>query len=204
MTDPADPRLFAPSALRNRAPILDVLKDVLPPAGLVLEIASGSGEHVVHFARHLPGLTFQPTERYEEGRASVAAWVAREGLANVRPPLHLDAATQDWPVGPVDAVLCINMIHISPWSATQGLMAGAAAHLPEGGPLVLYGPYLRDGVETAPGNDAFDQSLKARDPAWGVRRLEAVAALAAQNGFTLARVVEMPANNLTVVFRRQA
>ncbi|MEP9351215.1 DUF938 domain-containing protein [Xanthobacter sp. KR7-225] len=204
MSISSDARLSAPSALRNRDPILDVLAAVLPPAGLVLEIASGSGEHVTHFARHLPHLAFQPSDPAAEARASVAAHVAAEGLANVRAPLALDAAVADWPVGPAAAIVCINMIHISPWPSTLGLMAGAGARLPVGGPLVLYGPYLRDGVETAPGNRAFDESLRRRDPAWGLRRLKDVAAAAEKHGLALERVVEMPANNLTVVFRKSA
>lgn len=199
---PPSPRLFAPAASRNRGPILDVLAPLLPPSGLVLEIASGSGEHVIHFARSLPHLTFQPTDRSEEARASIAAWTAEEGLANVRPPLPLDAAATDWPVDAVDAIVCINMIHISPWGSTEGLMAGAAARLPAGGPLLLYGPYLRDGVPTAPSNLAFDESLKRSDPQWGIRRLEDVEACAARNGLVLHQVVEMPANNLCVAFRK--
>ncbi|MFG1357757.1 DUF938 domain-containing protein [Xanthobacter pseudotagetidis] len=195
-------RLSAPSALRNRGPILDVLRQVLPAEGLVLEIASGSGEHVVHFARHLPHLVFQPTDPSPEARASVAVHVEAERLANVRAPLALDAGAADWPVGRVDAVACINMIHISPWTSTLGLMAGAGRRLSAGGPLVLYGPYVRDGAETAASNLAFDASLKARDPAWGLRRLEDVVAEAARHGLALDRIVEMPANNLTVVFRK--
>lgn len=197
-------RLFAPAAARNREPILAVLREVLPAAGLVLEVASGTGEHVVHFARGLPGLAFQPTDPSPGGRASIAAWIAAEGLGNVRPPLALDAAAADWPLGPVDAVLCANMIHISPWAATEGLMRGAACRLPPGGPLVLYGPFLRDGVETSAGNLAFDADLRRQDARWGLRRLEEVAAVAAACGLDLDRVVEMPANNLSVVFRRRA
>lgn len=195
-------RLSAPSAVRNRGLILDVLAPLLPLSGLVLEIASGSGEHVVHFARHLPGLTFQPTDLSEEARVSIAAWAAGEGLRNVRPPLALDASAADWPVGEVDAVVCINMIHISPWEATQGLMAGAGARLKPGGVLLTYGAYLRDGVPTAPSNLAFDESLRSRDPRWGIRRLEDVAACAAGQGLALEQVVEMPSNNLCLVFRK--
>ncbi len=195
--------MFAPAAARNRDPILAVLREVLPAQGLVLEVASGTGEHVVHFARALPGLLFQPTEPTPGGRASIAAWIAAEGVENVRPPVALDAASDDWPVGPVDAVLCANMIHISPWATAEGLVRGAAARLPAGGPLVLYGPFLREGVETSPGNLAFDADLRRQDPRWGIRRLEEVAALAAASGLDLDRVVEMPANNLSVVFRRR-
>lgn len=197
-----DARLSAPAALRNRGPILDVLREELPTQGLVLEIASGTGEHVTHFAANLPALTFQPSDMDADARASVAAWTADLRLANVRPPLTLDAAAETWPIAAADAIICINMIHISPWASTQGLMRGAARILQQGAPLCLYGPYLRDGVATAPSNEAFDASLKARHPAWGLRRLEDVAALATSHGLALTRVVEMPANNLTVVFRK--
>lgn len=199
-----DKRIFAPAAARNRGPILDVLRQVLPAQGLVLEIASGSGEHVVHFATALPGLTFQPTDLSADAQASVAAWIAETGLANVRPPLRLDVTEPLWPVERADAILCANMIHISPWRATEGLFAGARAILPSRAPLCLYGPYKRDGRHTAPSNADFDASLRARDPEWGVRDLEAVAALAADNGFAGPDVYEMPANNLSVVFRRAA
>jgi hypothetical protein len=201
MTDP-DARLSAPAALRNREPILAVLREVLPAKGLVLEIASGSGEHVLHFAAALPGLTFQPSDPDAAARASIEGWRAAAGLGNVREALALDAAAAGWPLARADAVLCINMIHIAPWSASEGLMRGTGRLLPRGAPLVLYGPYRRDGVETAPSNEAFDESLKSRDPRWGLRRLEDVAALAATQALVLDRVVEMPANNLTVVFRK--
>ena len=197
-----DDRRSAPAALRNRDPILAVLREVLPAHGLVLEIASGTGEHVVHFARHLPNLVFQPSDPDAGARASVTAWIAESGLANVRAPLMLDAASPPWPVTAADAIVCINMIHISPWRSTEGLFAGAAAVLPAGAPLALYGPYRRHDVPTAPSNEEFDISLRARDPAWGLRQLDDVAALAEQSGFALDRVVEMPANNLTVVFRK--
>jgi hypothetical protein len=197
-----DHRQQAPAAARNRDPILDVLRGVLPEAGTVLEIASGSGEHVLHFARALPGLVFQPSDPSPEARRSIAAWAADSGLANLRPPLALDAAAPSWPVTAADAVLCINMIHISPWVSTEGLMRGAAAILPPGGPLYLYGPYRRAGVPTVPSNEAFDRDLRGRDPAWGLRKLEAVAALAAAAGFSGPAVTEMPSNNLSVVFRR--
>lgn len=192
-------RQVAPAAARNRDPILGVLRQVLPPQGRVLEIASGTGEHVAHFAAALPALTFQPTEPDAERRRSIDAWT--RGMPNVRPAMALDAAG-DWDVGPCDAVLCINMIHIAPWAATLGLLRGAATALGQGGVLALYGPYRRGGAHTAPSNADFDASLKARNPAWGVRDLETVTAEAARAGFTGPEVFEMPANNLTVVFRR--
>jgi len=197
-----DHRQHAPAAARNRDPILAVLREVLPRAGTVLEIASGSGEHILHFAQALPGLTFQPSDPNPEARQSIAAWAAESGLANLRPPLALDAAAPPWPIAAADAVLCINMVHISPWAATEGLMRAAAAILPPGAPLYLYGPYRRAGVPTAPSNEDFDRSLRSRDPAWGLRDLETVAALAAAAGFSGPAVTEMPANNLSVVFRR--
>jgi hypothetical protein len=197
-----DDRRSASAALRNRDPILAVLREVLPARGVVLEIASGTGEHVIHFAGHLPELTFQPSDPDADARASVAGWIAASGLANIRPPIALDASTTPWPAAAADALVCINMIHISPWRSTEGLFAGAAAVLPPGAPLCLYGPYRRRDVPTAPSNEAFDDSLRRRDPAWGLRLLEDVAALAEKSGFTLDRVVEMPANNLSVVFRK--
>ncbi len=171
---------------------------MLPAAGLVLEVASGSGEHAAYLAEALPLLTFQPTDMSEEARSSIDAWCA--SLPNVRPARPLDAAA-DWPLSPADAVLCINMIHIAPWPAAIGLIRNAARALPTGGPLVLYGPFIRDGQHTAPSNADFDASLRARDPAWGVRALEDVAALAAEAGFAPPAIVPMPANNLMVVFR---
>lgn len=198
-----DARQQAPAAARNRAPILEVLRRILPAEGTVLELASGTGEHVVHFAQALPGLTFQPSDPGAAARASIAGWIAATGVGNVLPPVALDAAARPWPVTAADAILCINMIHISPWAATQGLMAGAAALLSPGAPLYLYGAYKRGGRHTAPSNEAFDRDLRARDPSWGVRDLEAVAALAAAHGFGPPEVVDMPANNLSVVFRRR-
>jgi hypothetical protein len=197
-----DSRLFAPAAARNRGPILDVLREILPGEGLVLEIASGTGEHVAHFATHLPRLTFQPSDPGAEARASIAAWIASTGAKNILPPLALDAAATPWPIAKADAIVCINMIHISPWAATEGLFAGARSLLPQGAPLYLYGPYKRGGAHTAPSNVAFDESLRAQNPAWGVRDLETVAAYAANSGFSAPQIFEMPANNLSVVFRR--
>ncbi len=194
-----DPRRYAPATLRNRDPILAELRRLLPPRGLVLEVASGTGEHCAHFAAALPALHWQPTDLDPDNRASIAAWC--DDLPNVRAPVAMDAAAA-WPVTAADAVLCINMIHIAPWAATEGLLRGAALVLPPGAPLILYGPYRQDGVPTAPSNEEFDASLRARDPAWGLRRLEDVAALAAAQGFGAPAVTPMPANNLVVVFRR--
>jgi hypothetical protein len=197
-----DRRLEYPATLRNRDAILDVLRGVLPPTGLVLEIASGSGEHVVHFARAFPDLRFQPSDPEPAALQSIKAWTQDSGLANVRPPVTLDASSDRWPLAAADAVLCINMIHIAPWRATEGLLRGTARLLPHGAPLYLYGPYRRADVITAPSNEAFDASLKSRNPEWGLRDLEAVAKLAHDNGFSGPAITEMPANNLSVVFRR--
>jgi hypothetical protein len=194
--------LTAPAVARNRDPILAVLREVLPAAGTVLEIASGTGEHAVHFAAALPHLVWQPTDPDAQARGSIAAHAAATGLANLLAPLELDASAPVWPVTRADALVSINMIHISPWRATQGLMAGAARVLPAGAPLYLYGPYRQHGRHTAPSNAAFDESLRARDPEWGVRDLDEVVALAAEHGLALQRSVAMPANNLSVIFRR--
>ncbi|QJE72079.1 DUF938 domain-containing protein [Aerophototrophica crusticola] len=204
MTQTDDARRFAPATLRNRQPILAVLREVLPDTGTVLEIASGSGEHAVYFAEALPGLHWQPSDADAGARASIVAWTESLGLQNVCCPLDLDASAPDWPVAEADAVVCINMIHISPWASAEGLFAGAARLLSPGAPLVLYGPFKRGGAHTAPSNEEFDAALRAQDPRWGVRDLEVVGDLAAASGFVLDRVVEMPANNLTVVFRKAA
>ena len=197
-----DARLEYPATHRNRDVILDVLRGALPQTGVVLEIASGSGEHVIHFAQAMPALTFQPTDPEEAALKSIAAWTAHNALKNVNPPLILDAASDDWPLTSADAILCINMIHISPWRATEGLVRGAARLLKTGAPLYLYGPYRRAGVATAPSNETFDESLKSRNVEWGLRQLEDVAALTKAHGFSGAAVTEMPANNLSVVFRK--
>lgn len=208
MTSPKTPHphsqaRHAPATERNQGPILEVLRRVLPPHGTVLEVASGTGQHAVAFAAALPGVTWQPTDADATALDSIRAWAAEAGLPNLPPPLPLDAAdTGPWPVERADAVVCINMIHIAPWAACQGLMRGAGAVLPDGGVLVLYGPYRLDGRHTAPSNAAFEDWLKAQDPRFGVRDLDAVRTEAAANGLTLAEVVEMPANNLTVVFRK--
>jgi hypothetical protein len=193
----------APATRRNRDAILAVLRRHAPMTGQALQIAAGTGEHAVHFARAFPDLTWRPTDPDPEARASIAAWRSAQGSPNLQEPLPLDAAHPDtWPVRAADLVVAINMIHISPWAATEGLMRGAAAILPPGGILYLYGPYLEAEVETAPSNTAFDQSLKARDPAWGLRDLGEVTRQAEANGLERIARVEMPANNLSVVFRR--
>lgn len=197
-----DHRLQAPATLRNREPILDVLRGVLPTSGLVLEIASGSGEHVMHFAKHLPHLTFQPSDPDATALQSIAAWTRDSGVTNVLPPVMLDASSKDWPLTTADAIICINMIHISPWRASEGLMRGAAKLLRPSAPLYLYGPYRRAEVVTASSNEAFDADLKSRNAEWGLRDLEAVARLAQSTGFSAPAITEMPANNLSVVFRR--
>ncbi|QRN97404.1 DUF938 domain-containing protein [Archangium violaceum] len=194
----------APSAERNREPILSVLREVLPPRGTVLEVASGTGQHAVFFARAFPERVWQPTDADPSARESIEAWRQEEGLPNLRPPLALDASASTWPVESADAIVCINMIHISPWEACQGLMRGAGRVLPPGGPLVLYGAYFIEGRPTAPSNLAFDASLRERDPTWGVRELGAVTEEARAHGLERDRVVDMPNNNFTVVFRKRA
>ncbi|MBR2813615.1 MAG: DUF938 domain-containing protein [Reyranella sp.] len=193
----------APAAQRNRQPILEVLQPWLPAEGLVLEIASGSGEHIVHFATAAPHLTFQPSDPDAGARASIDAWVRDLGLANVRPALAIDVTSTAWPVERAAAVLCSNMIHIAPWEAAVGLIAGAGRLVPAEGLLFLYGPYRREGRHTAPSNEDFDLDLKRRNPAWGVRDLEAVAALAAEHGFDPPTIAEMPANNLSLLFKHR-
>ncbi len=197
-----DGGLSAPAAERNKEPILAVLRRVLPERGTVLEIASGTGQHVVHFAKALPSLRWQPSEPDRNMHASIQRWIGHAGLANVAPPVALDVCIKPWPVDRADAVLCINMIHIAPWQAGLDLIAGAARALPAGGVLVLYGPYRRGGEHTAESNAAFDAQLKATDPQWGVRDLEAVLAVAGRHGFAGEEIVAMPANNLTVVLRK--
>ncbi len=202
----ADARLSSPSAGRNREPIRVVLERVLPRGAKVLEIGAGTGEHAVHLAAARPDLDWRPSELDSASRASIAAWTAHRGLANVAAPLTIDVREPVWGVedeAPFDAVVSINMIHIAPWEAALGLLAGAARLLAPGGALFLYGPFARGGAHAAPSNAAFDASLKARDPRWGVRDLDDVAAAAAPHGLALEEVVEMPANNLSVVFRRR-
>mgnify|MGYP006268860149 FL=1 len=197
-----DARRYAPSVARNKDAIAAVLARYLPTSGLVLEIASGSGEHAVHFASSFPTLVFQPTDPSEEAMASIAAWRQETALPNMRAPLALDVTAASWPINHADAVTCINMIHIAPWEATLGLMAGAARIIPPGGLLFLYGPYKREGAHTAPSNAEFDASLRERDARWGVRDLEAVTNAAGAAGFAAPLVEAMPANNLSLIFRR--
>jgi SAM-dependent methyltransferase len=203
-TSPQPPgALVAPAVARNREPILAVLHRVLPERGVVLEIASGSGEHAIYFAAALPHLTWQPSDPDPEARESIAAYRAAAPLPNLLPPLALDVASPNWPVTQADVIVAINMIHIAPWAAAEGLMAGAERLLPEDGVLFLYGPFRERGQHTAPSNAAFDESLRARNREWGVRDLEDVTALARRHGFALEERAAMPANNLSVVFRRR-
>lgn len=199
-----DARETAPAAERNKQPILEVLARILPPRGLVLEIGSGTGQHVAHFAQALPALTFQPSEMDMERHASIAAWTAAASLSNVKPPLAIDVMKRPWPVSAADAVVCINVIHVSPWEATLALMAGAGTILPVGGVLVTYGPYMRSGAHTAQSNEAFDESLRARNPLWGVRDIDRMVEAAANDGLALEEAIPMPANNFTLVWRRSS
>ena len=198
-----DARLFYPATGRNREPILDVLREVVPSGGCVLELASGSGEHAVYFAARLEGVRWIASDTEPKARASIVAWAQHEGLDNIE-VCDVDAEMHPWSVqAPVDVVLCVNMIHIAPWSACQGLMAGAGEVLSPGGALVTYGPYMRGGRHTAASNASFDASLRGRNPAWGVRDVDEVQAEAEECGMLLERIVEMPANNLSLIFRRQ-
>ncbi|WP_421955936.1 DUF938 domain-containing protein [Polaromonas sp.] len=195
---------FSPAADRNKQPILDVLREVLPDHGTALEIASGTGQHVAWFAANLPQWTWQATDAVPAALDSISAWVAEQGLLNVRPPLVLDVMAPEWLPGDVvfDLVYCANMLHISPWTTCAALMQGSARHLAPGGVLVTYGPYLEDGVPTSEGNLGFDKSLRAQDPAWGIRRKEDVAQEAARAGLRLQARHAMPANNLLLVWAK--
>jgi len=193
----------APAVARNRDPILAVLQRFLPVRGFILEIASGTGEHAVHFAKGMPGVTWQPSDPDPESLASIAAHRAAASLPNLLAPLQLDVTSLHWPVAKADAMVAVNMIHIAPWAASEGLMAGAERLLPPGGVLYLYGPYKENGVPTAPSNEAFDRSLRMRDPSWGVRGLDEVVALANRHSLDFAERIVMPANNLSVIFRRR-
>ncbi len=197
----SDLRLHAPATARNRDPILAVLRQHLPGSGTVLELASGSGEHACHFAAGLPSLTWQPSDADPRAQRSIDAWSGLAGLANLRPALALDVLDEAWPTLAVDAIVCINLIHIAPARATAALLSHAAGLLSPGDPLILYGPYRRRGRPMAPGNAAFDADLRSRDPDWGLRELEQVQEAAMAAGLVPAAVHEMPAENLTVVFR---
>jgi SAM-dependent methyltransferase len=197
-----DGRLVVSSADRNRGPILKVLERVLPKTGLVLEVASGTGQHVVHFAQALKGLSWQPTDMDAACRRSISAWLATAELANVRQPLDLDVRALPWRVPTLDAIVCLNLIHIAPWSVATALFAGAGLALRETGLLYLYGPYSVQGRHTAPSNAAFDSALRAENPEWGLRDLKEVESLAKDQGFDLAETIEMPANNFSVLFRK--
>lgn len=199
----ANELLTSAAAERNKDPILTVLESVLPATGSVLEIASGSGQHVCYFAQSLPGLQWQPSEPDAAHLEAIEARVRESGVANIAAPITLDVHEPRWPVAEnFDAIVCINMIHISPWASAEGLMAGAAGRLASDGKLILYGPYLEANVPTAPSNLAFDKSLRVRNPAWGLRRLDDVAALAARHDLRLAERTAMPANNLALLFAR--
>ncbi len=200
----SDPRRRAPATQRNRDAILGVLQRVLPSEGVLLEIASGTGEHAAYMAPRLPGsLLWQPSDADAGALAGIDAHARDSGSERILAALHIDVTAARWPVAAADAMLCVNMIHIAPWAAAEALFENAARLLPEGAPLVLYGPFRRDGAHTAPSNAAFDADLKASDPRWGIRCLDSeVAPLAARHGFDLDEIVAMPANNLSVVFRR--
>lgn len=198
---PTDPRCFAPATQRNREPILDVLSRTLPTRGVILEVGSGTGEHAAWFAHNLRPLIWQPSDPDPAMRSSIFGH--GQGIATLKDPLDLDVTQRPWPIQSAAGIVCINMIHIAPWDACEGLIAGAAEVLPSGGVLFLYGPFKRSGAHTAASNAAFDQSLRARDPSWGVRDLETVCDLAQQQGLACTQTIEMPANNLSVIFTRQ-
>jgi hypothetical protein len=195
-------RRSAPAALRNREPIAEVLEQWLPEQGLVLEIASGTGEHAVYFAERFPELEWQPSDVHADALSSIAAWTDAAAMPNLRSPLTIDAASDGWPIERADAVLSINMVHISPWPSALGLIDGASRLLGSGAPLILYGPWLANGVPTVPSNLAFDADLKRRNPAWGLRRIEEFAAAARPRGFALEAVRPMPANNMMLLLRK--
>lgn len=197
-----DDKRHAPATLRNRDAILAVLQQEAPRSGLVLEVASGSGEHAVAFAGAMPDLAWQPSDPDPAAVASIAAWRAEAGLPNLHAPVQLDAATADWPLVQADVLLCINMVHISPWGAAVGLFTQGAKLLQKGAPLILYGPYFRKDHPAVPSNMAFDESLRARNVEWGIRWLEDVTELAERQGFVASAIHDMPANNLTLVYRR--
>lgn len=198
-----DERMFSPSAARNSAPILAVLKRILPKHGVVLEIGCGTGEHAVCFAEAMPNLTWLPSDPDAGSRASTDSWIKFKGLKNVRAPLDVDVCASQWGVehlAPFDAIVSINMIHIAPWAATLGLFSGAGRLLRSGGLLCLYGPFMIDGMHNAPSNAAFDESLKARNPSWGLRDIADVERVAQASGLSLSEKIAMPANNMLLVF----
>ena len=197
----SDARRSAPAALRNRQPIAEVLRDWLPDSGVVLEIASGTGEHVTFFAERFPNLDWQPSDADPGALESIAAWRRDSGWPNIREPLSIDVALSDWPIDRADAVLCSNMVHISPWESALGLVAGASRILKQGDVLILYGPWIARGTPTAPSNLEFDAQLRRRDPRWGLREVEVFEAAAAEQGFRLEERREMPANNSMLLFR---
>lgn len=197
-------KAFAPAAERNREPILDVLRRVLPATGIVLEVASGTGQHAAYFARHVPRLRWQPTDASTEALVSIRAWVDDAPGDNLLPPIELDVRWPEWPIRDANAILCINMIHISPWETTEALFVGAQRLLRPGCALITYGPYRLHGEHTAPSNAAFDQNLRSRDSSWGVRDIDELTALANRTGLSLGERVDMPANNMTLIWRRTA
>lgn len=199
----ADQRMFSPAAARNSPPILEVLKRVIPANGVVLEIGCGTGEHAVHFAGAMPGVTWLPSDPDSDSRVSTARWIKFTGLSNVLPPLDIDVCAKSWGVeqtAPFDAIVSLNMVHIAPWAASLRLFAGAGRLLRVGGILFLYGAFMRDGVHNAPSNAAFDASLKARNPAWGVRDIADLERVGESSGLSLRETIEMPANNMSLVF----
>jgi SAM-dependent methyltransferase len=202
MIEPTDPRMFHPHVERNREPILAVLKRLLPARALVLEMASGSGEHAAFFAKALSGASWLPSDIDPKALASIAAFRAEAAVPNLLAPVRLDATAQTWPVKRANAIVCCNMIHIAPWTACQGLIAGAGRVLLPGGFLFLYGPLKIDGHHTARSNQEFDTWLRGQNPEWGIRDIGDVRTLAAEHGLTLGETVPMPANNLSVIFRR--
>ena len=200
-----DQRMFSPSAARNSAPILAVLKRVLPLRGVVLEIGCGTGEHAVYFAGAMPNLTWQPSDPDSDARASTTSWIKFAGLGNVLPPLDIDVCAKAWgdeQTAPFEAIVSLNMVHIAPWAASLGLFAGAGRLLRPGGVLVLYGPFMRDGAHNAPSNAAFDVSLKAQNPSWGLRDIADLERVGESSGLSLRETIEMPANNKSLVFSK--
>jgi len=202
MSEASDPRFYFPHVARNREAILQVLRRVLPPQGLVLEVASGGGEHAAYFAERLPSLIWQPSDLDPRSLASIAAHRTAADAPNLLAPVCLDATSEQWPVESADALVCINMTHISPWAVSEGLMAGARRVLRMGGVIYLYGPYKIDGRHTAQSNKEFDAWLRTQNAQWGVRDFADMADLAARNDFVLIETVPMPANNLSIIFKR--